>query len=86
MYAITSLYQNLLDDLGIVSQPLTSDLDVETARISGLSKASIRSLSMRQLVDRLMQFALTSFLFLTILVGLIAVGRFISFTILLLMR
>jgi hypothetical protein len=32
MYAITSLYRNLLDDVGINSRPLTSDLDVETAR------------------------------------------------------
>jgi hypothetical protein len=32
MYAITSLYQNLLDDIGIEPMPLTSDMDVETAR------------------------------------------------------
>lgn len=32
MYAITSLHQNLLSDLEIESMPLTSDMDVETAR------------------------------------------------------
>jgi hypothetical protein len=38
MYAITSLYQNLLSDLGLSGPiPLTSDLDLETARKSSIA-------------------------------------------------